>query len=838
MTNFADLAAPLLAQGIPVFPCWEKANGAIHSNGKPKNPDGKNPRTAHGFKDATTNAGQVAAWAAQWPDALVGVPTGKASGLLVLDVDVKNGKDGFATLQAMGWNLPATRTHRTKNGGGAHYLFRAPDGILLKSSAGNLGDGLDTRGDGGYIVWWPAHGGEVEHADTVADVPPYLVDALQAPTPRKPAPASDATDGDGITEGGRNDTLFRLAASLRGKGLTVDAIEAALQIENEAKCCPPLSADEVRTIAQSTGRYAEGATGGERCAYCNGEFEVSPAGVAFIGTDKHGERLPALWICSALQVRAMTRDAKSGEWGRLLEWRDKDNVRHQWAMPLELLQGDGVDVRRELARLGLTISTNKKGRDLLASFLQVWPVENRARCVERLGWHGGVFVTPAESIGQDSEIVVFQNAHAIEPAYSVAGSPEEWRDSVGRLAAGNSRLVFALSVAFAGALADVVGEDSGGFHFRGASSSGKTTALKVAASVWGNPNTYPRLWRATANGLEGLAALHNDGLLILDELSQIDPKEAGEAAYLLANGQGKARASRTGAARQSARWRLLFLSAGEESLSALMTRAGRKVNAGQEIRLADIDADAGAGLGAFEALHDQPTPAALALALKDAATRYHGAVGLAWLRCIVADRAKLADFIAAGIKQFVADVVPKDAAGQVLRVARRFGLVAMAGELASGCDLVVSGYGLTGWAEGEATTAARKCFAAWFDGFGGIGNREERTMLSQVRAFFEAHGASRFALLDDTFPNDRPIANRAGFVRPTPDGGREFLVLPEAFRKEVCAGHDPKAAARILVATGWLLPAEGRHIAQRVRIPGLGLVRCYVFTGRMWEGDE
>jgi putative DNA primase/helicase len=508
-------------------------------------------------------------------------------------------------------------------------------------------------------------------------------------------------------------------------------------------------------------------------------------------------------------------------------------------MPLELLQGDGADVRRELARQGLIISPNKKARDLLASFLQVWPVENRARCVDRLGWYGGVFVTPDEAIGQAEEIVVFQNAHAIEPAYSVTGSVEEWRDSVGRLAAGNSRLVFALSVAFAGALADVVGEDSGGFHFRGASSSGKTTVLKVAASVWGNPNTYPRLWRATANGLEGLAALHNDGLLILDELSQLDPKEAGEAAYLLANGQGKARASRTGTARQAARWRLLFLSAGEESLAALMARAGRKVNAGQEIRLADIDADAGVGMGVFEALHDQPTPAALALALKDAATRYHGAVGRAWLRCIVADRAKLADFIAAGIKRFVADVAPKDAAGQVLRVARRFGLVAMAGELASGCDLVGRGYGLTGWAEGEATTAARKCFAAWLEGFGGIGNREERAMLGQVRAFFEAHGASRFARLDDdTFPDDQRIVNRAGFVRTTADGGREFLVLPEVFKREVCAGFDAKAVTRALIEAGWIEPGEGRHIAQRVRVPGLGLVRCYVFTGRMWEGDE
>lgn len=820
--TFASVVAPLLEKGLPVFPLGLD----------------KKPRTPHGFKDATTDAGKIKAWASQWPNALVGVPTGKASKLFVLDIDVKNGKDGFATLQAKGWHLPATRTHRTKNGGGAHYLFRVPDGKPLKCSASKLGDGLDTRGEGGYIVWWPAHGGEVENGDVLADVPAYLLDALQETTHRLGPSGEGAKDAEGITEGGRNDTLFRLASSLRAKGLTVEAIEAALMVENAAKCVPPLPDLEVKRIAQSTGRYAVGASGGERCPYGGGEFEVSPAGVTFIGIDKDGERLPALWICSPLRVRAKTRDAKSGEWGRLLEWGDDDLVRHQWAMPLELLQGDGADVRRELARLGLAISPGKKARDLLASFLQVWPVEDRARCVERLGWHSGVFVTPAESIGQHEEIVVFQNAHAIEPAFSVAGTPEEWRDTVGRLAAGNSRLVFALSVAFAGALADVVGEDSGGFHLRGASSSGKTTALKVAASVWGNPSAYPRLWRATANGLEGLAALHNDGLLILDELSQIDPKEAGEAAYLLANGQGKARASRTGTARQSARWRLLFLSAGEESLTALMARGGRKANAGQEIRLADIEADAGVGMGAFEALHEQPTAAALALALKDAATKNHGAIGSAWLRCVVTDRPRLVDFIADGIKRFVADVAPKDAAGQVLRVARRFGLVAMAGELASGCDLVGPGYGLTGWAEGEATTAARKCFAAWLEGFGGTGNREERAMLAQVRAFFEAHGASRFARLDDTFPDvDQRIVNRAGFVRNIPTGEREFLVLPEVFRREVCAGFDTKAATRALVEAGWIEPGGDGRTTQKPRIPGIGPTRCYVFTGRMWEGE-
>jgi len=159
---------------------------------------------------------------------------------------------------------------------------------------------------------------------------------------------------------------------------------------------------------------------------------------------------------------------------------------------------------------------------------------------------------------------------------------------------------------------------------------------------------------------------------------EIDPKEAGEAAYLLANGRGKNRAARNGTARQAASWRLLFLSAGEESLSALMARAGRKSTAGQEIRMAEIDAEAGAGMGALEDLHGFDSPAALVVALRDAASMYYGAVGAEWLRLIVDDRPKLPAVLSSGIKQFAEEFVMKDAAGQVERVARRFGLVATA----------------------------------------------------------------------------------------------------------------------------------------------------------------
>lgn len=411
---------------------------------------------------------------------------------------------------------------------------------------------------------------------------------------------------------------------------------------------------------------------------------------------------------------------------------------------------------------------------------------------------------------------------------SCSGSAEEWRASIASLALGNSRLIFAIATAFAPSLAKLAGEDSGGFHFRGASSSGKSTALKVAASVWGNPKSYCRLWRSTSNGLEGLAALHNDGLLLLDELSQVDPREAGEAAYLLANGQGKTRASRAGTAKQSASWSLLFLSAGEESLTALMAKAGQKTNAGQEIRLADIEADAGSGMGLFETIHNQISPAAMAITLKESTSQYYGAVGMAWLELIVANRQTIIPAISNMTKQFVDKVSNQEATGQITRVARRFALVATAGELATQ-------FGLTGWQRGESFQAAHKCFQSWQETFGTEGNREDRAIMAQVRAFFETYGTSRFDNVKE--PNNERIINRAGFYKTDDAGFRVYMVLPEAFKNELCKGFEPRMATRILLNAGWITSAPDGKASHKPRIRGVGTPRLYVFTDKVWSDE-
>ncbi|MGO4390225.1 DUF927 domain-containing protein [Variovorax sp. M-6] len=570
--------------------------------------------------------------------------------------------------------------------------------------------------------------------------------------------------------------------------------------------------------------------GRQTMEFGNGRYEVSDKdGVWFVARDPETGAERRTWICSTLYVVARTRDEHSVSWGVLLRWKDPSGVQHEMALPTQMLQTDGADMRRALADQGLTIAANQSGRQHLQTYMLVWNPGRFARCVNRMGWHGDLFVMPGREYASGDEITVFQNVHAVEPAFALSGDLAQWREAVAARAVGNSRLVFGIAAAFSGALLECAGGDSGGFHFRGASSTGKSTAQIVASSVWGHPTKYKRSWRFTANGLEGIAALHNDGILILDELSECPAKDAGEAVYMLANGQGKGRATKTGAARQAQSWRLVFLSSGEESLASVMAKSGQQVKAGQEIRLVEIDAEAGAGMGMFEQLNGSETPAGLAQDLKRACAQFHGAAGPAWLDALVRQRPTLAVQVRAGIDAFVAAQVPKDASGQVMRVAQRFGLVAIAGELATKA-------GVTGWKAGASTAAAAQCFASWIETFGSAGNREDRTLMDQVRAFFEVHGSSRFEDLTARF--EQRVANRAGFFRKDIDGEREYLVLPEVFKREVCAGFDLRHATKVLISAQWLVPGNDGKSSQKPRLPGLGLTRVYVVNRQVLEGGE
>ncbi|MBS0984234.1 DUF927 domain-containing protein [Gluconobacter cerinus] len=558
---------------------------------------------------------------------------------------------------------------------------------------------------------------------------------------------------------------------------------------------------------------------------------------------------PPVWIAAPFDVIAETNDGGGFGWGLLIRWQDRDSRVHEWSIPKKMVHGEGRDIAGELEDAGLNCSIS--GTRYLRQFIASVHTKLRLRCVNRAGWHptqgGHSFILPGgQTIGTGARSVVFQSSRATTGReFATAGSLGDWEREIAAYAVGNSRLALFISAAFAGPLLDIAGEQSGGLHLVGKSQSGKSTSAFIAGSVWGRGDREGqiRAWRGTANGLEGVAAETSDTVLILDEMGQADAREVGEIAYMLANNTGKQRASRNGDARQRKTWRVLFLSTGEVTLAAKMGEAGKRVMAGQEVRLVNIPADAGAGMGAFENLHGMSSGGDLADHLRTASRTYYGTASRVFLSHLVQDRASKAEDLEQAIKairkRFEAAFVPAGADGQVRSVAGRFALIAAAGGLAQG-------YGVLPWNRGEALDAAGICFTAWLTERGSTGASEDTKAIEQVRAFIEQHGESRFsniARMKSTLagePAETRTINRAGFKRTvgTTEGERwEYLFLGETWKAEVCKGLDATCAARAVRDAGYLIPADAKNLTTPIRVPGEGRPRVYVIRSDIM-GDE
>jgi len=665
-------------------------------------------------------------------------------------------------------------------------------------------------------------------------------------------PAGTPTDGEPVNWD------FNDQHQAQGLGAVRAAIEAAIDAHQATPAPAPTAPAKARQ-RPARSPAAAGGSGAADEATAHDAFSVSDEGVFFHGFGRNGEPLAPLWLCSRLDVAALTRDQDGNGWGYLLHFADPLGISKQWAMPGRMLSGDGGEYRAALLNMGLRIATSPAARNRLTEYIQTRSPAEFASCTDRIGWHptegGAAYVLPHKTIGADTERIVFQTDSAMENTFRQRKDAAAWRDRIGALCAGNSRLVFAVACAFAGPLLRPAGMESGGFHLRGDSSSGKTTLLRLAASVNGGPS-YMQRWRTTDNALEAIAAQHCDALLILDELSQVEGKVAGECAYMLANEQSKARATRGGAPRARLSWRLLFLSTGELSLADHMAEGMKRVRAGQEVRMADIPSDAGAGMKTFENIHSYASPAAFAAHLAREVQACHGAPGLAFIEWACQHWGTLARRLRDGVQSLTTQWVPPGAAGQVHRVAARFALVAMAGELATEA-------GLTGWDASESEWAARACFDAWLNARGGAGNGEVRQMLRQVRRFLESHGEGRFTwwhrAADD---HNAKTLQRAGFRRMVSEDGKpikndalhqreygermapvdgegvsiEYFVLPEVFRAEVCQGFDVEAVCRVLAEHQCLVSEAGRHTTT-ARLPGLGKGRCYHISPAIFELD-
>jgi hypothetical protein len=236
-------ALAIAKRGLEVFPCQ---------------PRSKEPATAHGVKNATTDRAMICSWWNTNPDFNIAVACGVRSGVFVLDVD--DAENVLAELEAKHGALPPSVEAITAKG--RHIFFKHPGPAhRIPNHVSKLGPGLDTRGDDGYVLVAPSihpsgtpYAWSVDSTDTFAPAPQWLLELISEPASSfRTTPPEEwrALVHDGVAEGRRNQSAARLAGMLLRRGLDPLVVLDLVQCWNAMRCQPPLDEGEINGIVNS-----------------------------------------------------------------------------------------------------------------------------------------------------------------------------------------------------------------------------------------------------------------------------------------------------------------------------------------------------------------------------------------------------------------------------------------------------------------------------------------------------------------------------------------------------------------------------------------------------------
>ncbi len=524
----------------------------------------------------------------------------------------------------------------------------------------------------------------------------------------------------------------------------------------------------------------------------------------YLGTEPGSVRL-----CDPIRVIGSGRAINGKGWGKVVAFQDHDRVEKVHFLSNAAMSKSPSAALAALADAGFTFLPSRTQQEKLVTAIFSARTRRRYLIAGSCGWIGNSFVYPGGAVqGAEDEPVMFVGGDA--KPYLQTGTIEDWRRNVGQLARGNDILVLSIGVALCGPLLGPLRLEGSGFNLRGSSSTGKTSALSAAASVWsGGLGCGIQSWRSTPNGFEGIAAAHSESFLALDELGLVPPDIAGSTAYALSSGQGKNRAVETGRLAAQATWRLAYLSTGEISLSDHIRSAPNKPRSmvGQSVRLVDVDVGRGRQFGAWQELHGFSDGAEFSKALKANAQQHGGWLGPAFVAALQAD----AGFVERAqhmMAEFQRSASLEGDNGQVSRVVERFGLVAVA------CELAV-GYGLLPWEQGAPTKSIQNVLAVWLETAGSrTVAHEDVEVVSRVKAAIEQRG-SQFASLSGVELGSGRSFELLGYVS---DDRSKFLFNRAGF--EQVTGRTARQAADILDRHGLLERGDGDHFARKVVVAG------------------
>lgn len=546
-------------------------------------------------------------------------------------------------------------------------------------------------------------------------------------------------------------------------------------------------------------------------------FRVTKSGIEYLTTqktDNDNKNEEWKWMCSYLVVTALTCDENNLNHGCILEYTDPKGIKKEYVMPMELLAGSGEELRKNLLSRGVRFASKPQARNKFLDYLSSSKPTAKATCVDKVGWFKKQYILPEKVYGLATERVILQSRSSVIQKITYSGTLEEWQQRIGKYIIGNPILCLSACAALAAPLLKLLNEENFVIHLSGSSSIGKTTAIHLARSMWGNEI---HSWRTTDNAAESLARNANDGILIFDELGEVDAKSLDNMAYMLGNGSGKRRANRNGDAKPVTTFREVILSTGEVGLEGKLNDIGKSQRAGQSVRFIEVYADMGNNHGIYKELHGFEDGAQLSNYLRQETELYEGVVIDEWLKLLTQEdeQKEIIGLIKHRRQEWAEKYIPDQADGQIQRCGQKFALLAAVGEVAISFGILPP-YEMDQQTEkpilGALSASINELFQSWISRRGGKhhDSYELTEVINNLKNFINQHGSSRFEIDND---GDQKVPNRAGYRKTNyADKQWHYYFFQPAFEREILKGKDKKVFLKRLADKGILQrDGEGKY---------------------------
>ena len=643
----------------------------------------------------------------------------------------------------------------------------------------------------------------------------FLAQATIAPPTEKPLATANGDDGDGedLQEGPGPDPVATKKALAKKRARTARGSHDGVEAEGQE--------------APATSKYP-----------CPTGFRLTAGGLEFLHTTGSGENCREEWVSVCRPIRVLAQLAEGRARYYVIRYRDDKGRKQEHVLP-----GREVTNAKELEAIFAELGIGRgPGAKYLAEFFRrltfssLLPV---GTLTKKMGWNDSRYMLPTGPIapaGFEGEPIFFSSGSDLT-SLKAKGSMKAWQQEVAFPIRQSSRLMFSLCAALAATMMTPLRVQTGGFNLVGETSEGKSTCMETAVSAWGAP-AFILSWEATPVGMEQYAVVRNDTPMILDEQGLANIKDLGKIIYHLCSGAEKLRGSKEVCARPIKTWTTMLLSTSEKSVADKMEEAGEQVQAGQEVRLVHIPIRPPGKTQAIEKWEGFESSEAMVKHLHVAVDENYGHAAPAFIKVLVNYQQEQWDRLKEGLATWVKRNTPEDAVHQVRRVADRFALVAVAGEI--GIE-----EGILPWQRGDASWAAVECFQSWLQYRGGAGSSEAGVASRGLLAFLTKHDA-RFeprAHSDQGEQKRLVVRDRAGWYDCL-DGetfARTYYITPAAL-KEAVKGIPFDRVVSALIGDGLIEKTarkNDRHVGQsQLHVPGHGRQWVYRVTATAREAFE